>query len=176
MTPWEAFRVAVAGRRKAVALRLGVSVSLIDKQTECPKSCGGEGEINPVQKVLETILALHEAGAENPDFLLHYLAGELGHVAVKANGEPLDMLDAAAATEKFGHFLSTFAQAVADGAVTPSEAERVAAAIQEHMSVMGRQLTALRRVVASAEESSASERIGPRRAPVRFYDLRRVAG
>ncbi len=172
---FEATHRAIGKDRKAVALRTGLSLSLVEKHCIAPQEMGGEGRVSPAQRVIETCLAKKESGDEQWYYLLTYIARELGFVVVEVNVESVrqDTLDhAARVSREFADTLAVVAEAQAAGIASLSHSERIVTESEELIVATYN----LRRVhqsrIVRDEAAMNRERRGPHRTAPRIDTLR----
>jgi len=181
MYPWECNAIAFDGHRKAVALGVGRSLSLVDNWCKPPRDFDGEGEASPVQRFIETELALRAAGAPGAGVLVRYALAELGYrptVRMSTDGgvdESMTLLDVAAVVKGFSEYLESVGRSNADGVLTAGEASVVASEIEKNIELMARQLHGLHKFIAQEESASERRRKGPQRAIPRYIQLRSEA-
>lgn len=179
MLPSEIMHRSLTGHRKRIADAVGVSEPLVDRWCMPPESCGGAGSASPLQRVLEIILALRLAGAEDPDAILAYLCQELGYLPpMRIDAAPLDptsMQVLASATKEHADILSTWARALSNSLLSVTEAEDFRREIRELLVVLGGWDAGLQRFLVTDETSLIRRRLGPNRALPKFSVLRNRA-
>lgn len=176
--PHEANFIALKGIRKTVADKLGKSQSLLDKYCASPKSHDGDGEISPTEKFLEFVLAIQRVDDKRAHLLLDYVLAECGCMPVvpapRASTLP-NLLDMSKSMQAFAKYVEVLAKASTDGVVTADEVPEVAAALWCHASEVMAHFEALHNVMRDYEKGKlVGERIGPKKAPPRFIELRRA--
>lgn len=180
MTPEDITCAASVDIRKPLAAAIQVSDSLVDQWCVTPICDGGTASsYAPVRRVVEHILVAKRENHPDPFLLVKYINREAGcfpPIPIDAAGcNPASLNSVAAAMKEFGEMVQEIADAHADGIFSGTDADRIYAAAEDVVIVLGSLMLAVHRVSVEAEASAAAKRRGPHRTESRLHELRRSA-
>lgn len=167
----------LAGRRKLVAEKIGISTEAINRQCEAPVSVGGNGYPSFLERLITATRTLRESGADTSEDLILFACGQLGYRAIRVEAVPSDPIDIqipAALSKEHADILQVWVRAFANGTLSISEAEEFRHEIRDLQLVLGGWDLGLQAFIEEHDESLVAGRRPPKRSAPRLTIQKRA--